>query len=521
MGCSMEKVIEIVGVSKSYGVTKALDNVSMNLYRGEIHGLLGTNGSGKSTLLNILFGNKVIEESGGYSGEILLRDRKIDPFNNNYKGEFGMIHQEFILIDGMTIWENINLGQELTNTTTKKYLGDELAHISVGENKKETINILKELDIDIDVDLRVGEVSTSIKQFIEIAREIKKKDLKILFLDEPTAALNKVDSDILLKILKVLARRGLTIVFISHRLDEVTNLCDRVSIIRDGRLISKYEKNEFDIKTIEKDMTGYDIEQSTIKKRRLEGKKILELTNFGVDMSGDESRGINLDIIDGEIVGITSLSGHGKLSIGYGLGGLIDTTGDTKYCGEIIDTNNISENIKRGLVVLTEDRKNLNLLMDQSVEENIVFTNTLISNSFLRKGILGKMGFIDTKKVADYSKKCVADYDIKVSSTRQKLRELSGGNQQKVCVARAISLEPKLLFVGEPTRGIDVAAKEKVLKSLVDINRNSNTTIIISSSEVEELERICDRIVVLNNGKVSHIIGNEQTKVERAGVKYA
>ena len=517
----MEKVIEIIGLSKSYGITKALDNVSMNLYRGEIHGLLGTNGSGKSTLLNILFGNKVIEESGGYSGEILLRNRKIDPFNNNYKDEFGMIHQEFILIDGMTIWENINLGQELTNITTKKYLGDELAHISVEENKKETTNILKELEIEIDVDLRVEDLSTSIKQFIEIAREIKKKDLKILFLDEPTAALNKVDSDLLLKILKVLARKGLTIVFISHRLDEVTNLCDRISIIRDGRLISKYDKNEFDIKTIEKDMTGYDIEQSTIKKRRLEGKKVLKLSNFGVNMSGDESRNINLDIIEGEIVGITSLSGHGKLSIGYGLGGIIDTKGDTKYCGEIIDTNNISENIKRGLVVLTEDRKNLNLLMEQSVEENITFTNNIIGNSFLRKGILGKMGFIDTKKVANYSKKCIADYDIKVSSTKQKVRELSGGNQQKVCVARAISLEPKLLFVGEPTRGIDVAAKEKVLGSLVDINRRNKTTIIIASSEVEELERVCDRIIVLNNGEVSHIIGNEQSEVEGVGVKYA
>lgn len=521
MGCSMEKVMELEGLSKSYGKTKALDDISMNLYKGEIHGLLGTNGSGKSTLLNILFGNKIIEESGGYSGKILLRGKKIDPFNNNYKDEFGMIHQEFILINGMTIWENINLGQELTNTATKKYFGDELAHISVNKNKEETTKILRELDINIDVDLRIEDVSTSIKQFIEIAREIKKKGLKILFLDEPTAALNKVDSDILLKILKELSRKGLTIVFISHRLDEVVNLCDRVSIIRDGRFISKYKKNKFDIKTIEKDMTGYDIEQSTIKKRELKGKKILELSNFGVNMSGDESRNINLDIIEGEVVGITSLSGHGKLSIGYGLGGLIDTTGDIKYYGEPLHTPNIYQNIKSGLVVLTEDRKNLNLLMEQSVEENIAFTNTMTNKSFLKNGFLGRLGFVDNKKIKEYSKKCIVDYDIKVSSTNQKLNELSGGNQQKVCIARAISLNPKLLFVGEPTRGIDIAAKEKVLTSLIDLNRRNKTTLIIASSEVEELERICDRIVVLSNGRISHIIGSDESRAIKMGVKYA
>jgi len=519
----MEKIMEIIGVSKSYGVVKALDDVSIDLYKGKIHGLVGTNGSGKSTLLNILLGNSIISESGGYEGEVKLRGKKINPFKHKYKGELGMIHQEFILIEGMTVWENVNIGHEITSKKTTKYLGNELSYILKYENKIQVEKILKELEIDIDLDLKVENLSTNIKQFIEIAREIKRKDLKILFLDEPTASLNKVDSGILMKILVSLAKKGLTIVFISHRLDEVAKLCDYVTVIRDGKLISNHKREELDIKIMGKQMTGYDVEQSSVHKRIVQGEKILELIDYSVALPGDESKNINLCITEGEIIGITSLSGHGKLSLGHGIGGLIESKGKVKYYGKEIelDRKNISKNIKKGIIVLTEDRKNINLLMDQSIEENIAFTAALTKGNFMKKGILGRLGFRDNKKIKRYSKDCIATYDIKASSSKQRLKELSGGNQQKVCIARAVALDPKLLFVGEPTRGIDVAAKEKVLQTLVDLNREKNTTIVIASSEVDELERICDRIIVLEKGSIVNTISPCKRSRGKGLVEYA
>jgi len=518
----MENILEIKKLSKKFQATQALKDISFNIKRGSIHGIIGTNGSGKSTLLNILFGNETIKDSGGYSGTIIFDGKNVDPFKGGIKKEMGMVHQEFIFLPGMSIWENITLGDEVVHRGFERVLGRELSPLILKENKKVTWELLKSLGIDIPVDVNIDDLSTNIKQFIEIAREIRKKDLKILFLDEPTASLNSRDSQILMGILKKMAQGGLTIVFISHRLDEISDICQRLTVIRDGVLVNEYDKSEFNIKKMERDMTGYELDKLTIAKRRIKKDPVLEFSDFGVDMDGDESKDINLSVNKGEIVGISSLSGHGKLSLGYGLGGLRPTRGIVKFCGKPLDTSRVSENIKRGVVILTEDRKNLNLLMEQSVEDNIAFTNTAVKKRFLKDGLPGLLGFPDCKKIVEYTRDAVSRLDIKVSSSKQKLKELSGGNQQKVSIARAVSLSPELLFIGEPTRGIDVAAKERVLKGLIDLNRVEGTTIIIASSEVEELERICDRIVVLHKGSVSHILtSNRIHTMKNQVIRYA
>ncbi len=518
----MKNLIEIKNLTKTFGSVKALDNINLSIREGEIHGLIGTNGSGKSTLLNILFGNPIIEETGGYKGEIYLDKKGWDPFQNKFKSNFGMIHQEFILIPKLSAWENIVLGKEIVDNKIEKYLSHDLSSISIEENKISSYETLKELGIEIDVSTKVEDLSTNIKQFLEIAREIRRSNLKVLFLDEPTATLNKSDSDILLKTLRSLAKKGLTIIFISHRLDEVSSLCDRVSIIRDGRLISNYERKEFEIELLSSDMIGSSVNKSMVAKRIIKKDPILSLKDFGVNMSGDLCKNINLDIFKGEILGISSLSGHGKLSIGHGIGGLIPTKGKIIFKNSIIDPANISKNMRNGLVVLTEDRKKYNLLLDHSVDHNIIFSNILTKGKFLKGCFLSYLGLWDTKKIESYVANCIKNYDIKISSLKQKVRELSGGNQQKVCIARALSLEPELLFIGEPTRGIDISAKEKVLKSLVDINRKNNTTIVIASSETEELNRICDRIIVLYDGEISHIIEPSiESKSTDKEIKYA
>ncbi|HOR86765.1 MAG TPA: ATP-binding cassette domain-containing protein, partial [Bacillota bacterium] len=223
-----EFVMQIEELNKCFGALKALDNVSISIKKGEIHGLIGANGSGKSTLMNVLFGNSVIRESGGYSGEIMIDGQKVEikTTKDAVKYGIGMIHQEFALIPDMTITENIKLSRENTKPMHKKFFGENLSCIDKEKDRSDAVRALKRLGFTVDTELRAGILSTNTKQFVEIAREVDKKGLKLLFLDEPTAVLNKSDSPKLLEILKELSSEGTAILFVSHRLDEVCALCD-------------------------------------------------------------------------------------------------------------------------------------------------------------------------------------------------------------------------------------------------------------------------------------------------------
>lgn len=510
----MDKIIDIKKLSKKYGNNYALKDVDLQIKEGEIHGLIGANGSGKSTLMNILFGNSVISESGGYSGEIFIggEKRKINNTLASIKSGIGMIHQEFALIGDMNIAENIKITRENLLNSAEKVLGSDLAYVNEHKDHQESKEILNKLGIDIDTYGKVLNLSTNMKQFIEIAREVSKKDLKLLMLDEPSAVLNKEDSNTLLEIIKDIAKKGTSIIFVSHRLEEITQICHRVTVLRDGEVVSRYNKEEFHIEKIAEDMIGHKVVKVYKEKKELKEENIVEFNKFSVHMPGDRIKDIDLTVKKGEILGITSLAGHGKLGLGYGIMGVHKTEGTVNYKEDKLALKNSRKIIQKGIYMISDDRKSLGLLMDHSVRDNIVFAALQNNNKFLKRIPLLNLSILNKKESEEYVEKCIEDFNIKCSSLNQKVRELSGGNQQKVCVARAIALEPELLFVAEPTRGVDVGAKERILDMLLKINDENSTTVVIASSELEELKRVCDRIVVMYEGKIFDILDPKRSE---------
>jgi simple sugar transport system ATP-binding protein len=231
-------------------------------------------------------------------------------------------------------------------------------------------------------------------------------------------------------------------------------------------------------------------------------------------MPGEEIRDLALSVYQGEILGLTSLSGHGKLALGYGMMGMYPVSGNVTYENETLARINARANIIKGMYVLPDDRHNLGILADQSLQENIIFTANQIKGKFSLKSLFHSLGLLDRRQAKLHVEKMIRDFDIKCTSVDQKVKELSGGNQQKVCIARALTVEPRLLFVAEPTRGVDIAAKEKILNMLIEINRSQGTTIIIASSELDELKRVCDRIAVMVEGKVYKILSPNASEVE-------
>ena len=502
-----ETVLQISNISKSFQSVKVLSDVSISIKRGEIYGLVGANGSGKSTLMNIMFGNSIISETGGFEGEIRIDGSPVSIRSTKdamQKG-IGMIHQEFVLIPEMSVSENVNITRENKHPVLAKLLGPDLAYLDRKKDQADTRDIMNKLGFNIDETLQVKHLSVNAKQFVEIAREIHKDDLKVLFLDEPTAVLNEEDSKKLMHILQELAKSGVAILFCTHRLHEICEICDHVSVIRDGVEVATYEKDALDIHQLARDMIGYDV--SATKKQQLltRDEKILELKDFSVNMPGEQLKHINLDVYKGEIIGVTSLSGHGKLALGYGLMGLFPTQGTVSLLGSPIKVSEVQSNIAKGLFLLPDDRKNMGLLLNHSVQENIVFSAFYGKKRFTKK-IFDKVRIKDSKAMYKFTELQISKLDIKCRSAEQPVRELSGGNQQKVCIARADAMEPKVLAIMEPTRGVDIGAKEKILDMLVDMNQQRKTTIIFASSELEELKRICDRIVVCCEGNISAIL---------------
>lgn len=501
----MKKTLEIKGLSKKFNQTQALENVNFSLEEGEIHGLIGANGSGKSTLMNILFGSRHIRETGGYSGDIYIDGKKklINSQEESRKNGIGMVHQELSLLSELSIRDNIKINRENTIKST-----DSLRSFSLVDNKKnlsDSKEALSKIGLNLDPLIKVRSLSTNIKQFIEIAREIDKDKLKILMLDEPTSSLNLEETKILLDHLKVISSLGTSIIFTSHRLEEIVEVCDKVTVLRDGRVINTYKRQEFDIKQLALDMIGKEVIQASSKSRDISSENIMSFKDVELTVRSEKFRDISLDIRRGEILGITGLAGHGQEIFGYGIMGLYNMKGDVEYEGKKLRQFNSRTALRNNIYLLPDERKEMGLLMNKSIWENTIFETYDKRRDFLKYPRLNLLSTLNHENINKYVEKIVQTLNIKLNSIEQAVGELSGGNQQKVCVARAITIDPKLLFVGDPTRGIDIYSKEIILKLLLDLNKKNNTSVVISSGEISELTRICDRIAIMYENKVFKI----------------
>ncbi len=502
-------MLMIRSLTKRFGAFTALNGVDFAVRPGEIHGLVGANGSGKSTLLNILYGNSVIAATGGYTGEILLDGGPVHvhtPKEAIAQG-IGMIHQEFALLPGLSVAENIVMGREPLGRLTRS-LGD-LAWIDRPRTEARAGQALHALGIDLDPGLRVTDLSVAMQQFVEIAREVDRRDLRLLLLDEPTAALNAQDIERLLGVLQDLAARGTAIVYVSHRLEEVMRLCHAITVLRDGEVFGRYDKLAFDLETIAEDLIGSTLVKAAKPATVKSSESVITLEDFSVEMPGEHRGSINLEIRKGEILGLAGLSGQGRPAPGYGIMGMYPSQGRVRIKGEPVGTLDPAAMIARGVFLLPEDRRFHGLLLDHSVTDNIVFTAQQRRSSFLHAFPIAPLRLAHRHAARRYALECVQRFNISCRSVAQKVRELSGGNQQKVCLARALALAPEVLFVSEPTRGVDIAAKELILDLLMETNRARGTTIILASSELEELQRICDRIAVIYEGSVVEILAPE------------
>ncbi|ACB96432.1 sugar ABC transporter ATP-binding protein [Beijerinckia indica] len=479
-------ILEMRNVSKTFGSVKALRDVSLEIREGEIHALMGENGAGKSTLMKILSG-AYIPDPGS---TILLDNKPVSITGPLAARELGIsiIYQELALAPNLTVAENIYLGREIR----RGGLVDRAAMIA-GSAK-----VLQRLGATFQAKDLVQSLSIAERQLVEIARAVHAHS-RILVMDEPTTTLTERETDRLFETVRALREDGLSIIYISHRMNEIYALSDRVSILRDGTYIGTLDHDEITPDAVVKMMVGRDLTSFYKKEHDAHdgrGNIILSVKNIG-----DSKRifDCSFDLHEGEVLGIAGLVGSGRTELArliYGVdrrrSGIIMLNGESKKIASV------SEAIEAGLLYLTEDRKQLGLFLDMSVGENI---NLGVASRDAYKGCFLKLG-----KARERADAAIGDLSIKVKSPKTPVGALSGGNQQKVLLSRLLELKPRVLILDEPTRGIDIGAKSEIYRLINDLVK-SGIGVIVISSELPEIVGVCDRVLVMSEGRIAGTVG--------------
>ena len=487
-------------ITKRFGKVVANNAINMELHEGEILSLLGENGSGKTTLMNMLSGIYFPDE-----GQIYIHDQPVTIASpkDAFALGIGMIHQHFKLVDLFTATENIILGLE--------------GKLDLANARKKVQDICDKYGFDIDPDMKIYDMSVSQKQTVEIVKVLY-RGADTLILDEPTAVLTEKEAQALLDSIRGMASRGIAVIFITHRLQEILSVCDKVVIMRDGYVVKDVPAKETDVRDITRAMVGREVKEGGGSEHKVrdhaDARTIMSIRKLWVDMPGEIVRNVDLDIREGEILGIGGLAGQGKLGIPNGVMGLYEAGGTVEFDGKPIPLNAPRRCLDAQLAFVSEDRRGVGLLLDESLEWNIAFPAMQIHDKFLKSLFGGLVKWRDEKAIRAVTDKYIDELQIKCTGSDQKARELSGGNQQKVCLAKAFALEPRFLFVSEPTRGIDVGAKALVLEALRKFNRESGVTVVMISSELEELRMICDRIAIVSGGKIAGILPADHSSEE-------
>lgn len=501
----MEKfIIEMLNITKEFPGIIANDNITLQLRKGEIHALLGENGAGKSTLMSVLFGlyqpeRGVIKKNG----EVVQIE---DPNDANALG-IGMVHQHFKLVEVFTVLENIILGVE----------PNQYGFLQKQEARKKIIALSEQYGLHVDPDSLIADISVGMQQRVEILKMLYRNN-EILIFDEPTSVLTPQEIEELMKIMKGFAREGKSILFITHKLNEIMTVADCCTVLRKGKLIGTVNIKDTSKEELSRMMVGREVSLIVDKVNKKPGEVILDVRNVTVPSKHHKNnavRNVSFKVHSGEIVALAGIEGNGQTDFVYALTGLEKlSSGEIYLNGKNITKDSIRNRNKQGIGHIPEDRHKHGLVLDYSLANNLVL------QSYWKETFQSK-GFIKKEKVKEYAEKLIDQYDIRSSQGPTTIaRTMSGGNQQKAIIAREIDRDPDLLIAVQPTRGLDVGAIEYIHRQLVQ-ERDKGKAILLVSLELDEVMNMADRILVMYEGEIVGRLDPKQITIEELGLYMA
>jgi simple sugar transport system ATP-binding protein len=476
-----EKLLDMKNITKRFGGVLALDNVDFDIYRGEIHCLVGENGSGKSTLIKIISGVHSPDQGGEmfFDGQRLAHQSS----SNSVKQGIQVIYQDLSLFPNLTVAENICISSRIEE---KSLL------VNWKTLRDNAIKVMKKIGISLEPYRNLSELSIAERQLVAICRAINAQ-AKLVIMDEPTASLSKKEVKSLLEIIRELQKSGISILFVSHKLDEVMEVAQRVTVLRDGKKIAVHDSLELNNKKLSFLMTGkeFGYQKLTGSGEDEEETAVLEVRNL---CRRDNYKSINLKVHSGEIVSITGLMGSGRTELALSLFGMtVPDSGEILLEGKKICPKNPGQAMKRGIAYVPEDRLSNGLVMDQSVGRNVILT--------ILKKLLGKLRLINSRKERQEISRWVDELSIKIPSTESAVKTLSGGNQQRVVIAKWLAIKPKLLILDSPTVGIDIAAKDSIYRIIREL-AGRGMAIIIITDEADEVIYHSNTVYIMSSGRI-------------------
>ena len=487
-------ILELTNINKSFGHVQANKNINLKINKGTIHGIIGENGAGKSTLMSIVFG---LYQAN--SGSIKINGKEINlksPRDSIVNG-IGMVHQHFMLVENFTVIENIILGFE-----GETVFGEKLANA-----KKDLEKLCKTYNFNIDLDAKIADLSVGFRQRVEILKSLY-RGAEILILDEPTGVLTPQEVDELFKILRSLKGEGKTIVLITHKLIEIMDLTSEVSVMRQGEMVGHTKTQDTNKEQLAEMMVGRSVLLRVDKKEIKKGEVIFKVNNLSVkdDLDVIRVKNINLEIRSGEILGIAGVTGNGQTELLEALSGIRKVeSGNIQLFGEKISDQDNFLNPRmlkeKGLAHVPEDRQRMGLISDFKAHENLIF-------GYHDQEPFSKSAVLNSQEITEYSSKIMQEYDVRPNSPNLITSNFSGGNQQKIILSRELNENPKVLLVGQPTRGVDIGAIEFIHQRLIDM-RDRGAAILLASVELDEILSLSDRIIVMFDGK---IVGEKENK---------
>lgn len=500
----MEYVIEMLGITKEFPGIKANDNITLQIRKGEIHALLGENGAGKSTLMSVLFGMYRPE-----AGVIKLDGQPVDidsPRTANNLG-IGMVHQHFKLVENFTVLENIILGAE----TTKRGI------LQKAQARERVVALSKQYNLHVDPDALISDITVGMQQRVEILKMLY-RDNRILIFDEPTAVLTPQEVEELMGIMKGLAAEGKSIIFITHKLNEIKQVADRCTVLRLGKYVGTVDVADVSKEQMSEMMVGRAVSLVVDKTPAQPGDVVLDVSNLcvaGVNAEKNKVNNVSFNVRKGEIVCIAGIDGNGQSELVYALTGLAPIkSGAMSFNGEDWTHKSIRYRNANGMAHIPEDRHRHGLILDFALSDNIVL-QTYFTDRFQKNGIRNESAIVQA------TDELIEDFDIRTSSGAETLaRSMSGGNQQKAIAAREISRNPELLIAVQPTRGLDVGAIEYMHKRLVE-QRDKGSAVLLISLELSEVMSVSDRILVMYEGEIVADVKPEEIDIKELGLYMA